>query len=50
MERRPIGNTDIMVSPVAFGGWPITGITNLDVDESNSVASWPSPFKLIQSS
>jgi len=39
MERRPIGNTDIMVSPVAFGGWPITGITNLDVDESNSVAS-----------
>jgi len=39
MERRPIGNTDIMVSPVAFGGWPITGITTLDVDESNSLAS-----------
>ena len=39
MERRPLGNTDIMVSPVAFGGWPITGITTLEVDESQSRAS-----------
>ena len=39
MERRPLGNTDIMVSPVAFGGWPITGITTLDVNESDSLAS-----------
>ena len=39
MERRPLGNTEIMVSPVAFGGWPITGITTLEVDESQSRAS-----------
>ena len=39
MERWPIGTTEIMISPVAFGGWPITGITTLDVDESHSLAS-----------
>ena len=39
MERRPIGETDIDVSPVALGGWPITGITSLDVNETDSVAT-----------
>ena len=39
MDRRPIGNTEITISPVAFGGWPITGITTLNVEESNSLAA-----------
>lgn len=39
MERRRIGTTDIMVSPVAFGGWPITGITTLGTEKHESLAS-----------
>lgn len=39
MERRSIGHTTIDVSPVALGGWPITGITSLDVNETDSLAT-----------
>lgn len=39
VTRRRIGTTDLMVSPVAMGCWPITGITSIDVTESNSLAT-----------
>ena len=39
MELRKIGRTGIRVTPVAMGCWPITGITSIDVDEANSLAT-----------
>jgi aryl-alcohol dehydrogenase-like predicted oxidoreductase len=38
-ERRPLGSTDITVSPIALGCWPIAGITSIDVTEANSLAT-----------
>lgn len=39
MNLRSIGNTNIKVTPVAMGCWPITGITSVDVTESQSLAT-----------
>lgn len=39
MPRRRIGQTDLWVSPVALGCWPIAGITSIGVTESNSLAT-----------
>ncbi len=39
MSRRRIGQTDLWVSPVALGCWPIAGITSIDVTEANSLAT-----------
>ena len=39
MNRRRIGQTDLWVSPVAMGCWPIAGITSIDVTEANSLAT-----------
>ncbi len=39
MEQRRIGATDVFVSPVAMGCWPITGITSIDVTEAQSFAT-----------
>ena len=36
---RQLGNTDILVTPVAMGCWPITGITSIDVNEADSLAT-----------
>jgi aryl-alcohol dehydrogenase-like predicted oxidoreductase len=38
-ERRPLGNTSLSVSPVAMGCWPIAGVTSLDVNERDSLAT-----------
>jgi aryl-alcohol dehydrogenase-like predicted oxidoreductase len=38
-ELRPLGRTDIRVSPVALGCWPISGMTSLDVHEADSLAT-----------
>ena len=37
MELRPLGKTDILISPVAFGCWPIAGMTSLDVNDADSI-------------
>lgn len=38
-ELRPLGRTGIRVSPVALGCWPISGMTSLDVNEADSLAT-----------
>lgn len=37
--RRRIGRTDLGVTPVAMGCWPIAGITSIDVTEADSLAT-----------
>src|SRR5438128_5857 len=34
---RPLGQTGIRVSPVAFGAWPIAGMTSGSVSEADSL-------------
>ena len=36
---RSLGQTEIMVSPVALGCWPISGMTSLGVSEADSLAT-----------
>jgi aryl-alcohol dehydrogenase-like predicted oxidoreductase len=36
---RPLANTGIHVSPIALGCWPISGMTSLDVNEADSLAT-----------
>ncbi|HEX2474932.1 MAG TPA: aldo/keto reductase [Lacipirellulaceae bacterium] len=45
-ERRPLGGTDITVSPVALGCWPIAGVTTLDTNEADSIATIQACFDL----
>jgi aryl-alcohol dehydrogenase-like predicted oxidoreductase len=37
--RRRLGQTDLEVTPVAMGCWPIAGITSIDVTEAHSLAT-----------
>lgn len=37
MTHRALGQTDIHVSPIAMGCWPITGMTTLDANEPDSL-------------
>src|SRR5215207_6939778 len=37
--RRPLGNSGLMVSPVALGCWPIAGVTTLGVNDADSIAT-----------
>ncbi len=34
---RPLGQSDLRVSPVAFGTWPIAGVTSLGVNHKDSI-------------
>ncbi len=43
-ELRRVGQTDILVTPVAMGCWPITGITSLGVQEDSSLATLAAAF------
>jgi aryl-alcohol dehydrogenase-like predicted oxidoreductase len=36
---RTLGNSKIEVSPVALGCWPIAGVTSLDVNDDDSIAT-----------
>lgn len=38
-ERRPLGTSGIMVSPIAMGCWPISGMTTLGVTEAEALAT-----------
>lgn len=46
MDRRPLGNTDIQISPVALGCWPISGMTSFGVTEQDSLATLAACFEL----
>lgn len=37
--RRPLAHTGILVSPVAIGGWPISGMSSVDVNDTDSLAT-----------
>ena len=39
MIHRTLGKTDIRVSPVAMGTWPISGMTSLAVNDADSLAT-----------
>lgn len=39
LSHRSLGTSDIMVSPVALGCWPIAGMTSLDVNDQDSLAT-----------
>ena len=39
LELRNVGDTSLQVTPVAMGCWPIAGITSIDVNESDSLAT-----------
>ena len=45
-NRRPLGNSGLAVSPVALGCWPIAGVTTLDVNEADSIATIQACFEL----
>jgi aryl-alcohol dehydrogenase-like predicted oxidoreductase len=38
-ELRRLGETEIRVTPLAMGCWPIAGITSVDVNEADSLAT-----------
>jgi aryl-alcohol dehydrogenase-like predicted oxidoreductase len=44
IELRQLGRTDIRVTPVAMGCWPISGITSVDVNETDSLATVDAAF------
>jgi aryl-alcohol dehydrogenase-like predicted oxidoreductase len=44
--RRPLGSTGLTVSPVALGCWPIAGVTTLDTNEADSIATIQACFDL----
>lgn len=44
MQKRKIGTTDIEVTAVAMGCWPITGISSVDVTEDASLATIKAAF------
>src|SRR4051794_15060205 len=37
--RRQLGKSGIFVSPVALGCWPIAGVTTLDTNDADSIAT-----------
>jgi aryl-alcohol dehydrogenase-like predicted oxidoreductase len=39
MELRQLGQTDIRITPIGMGCWPISGITSIDVNEADSLAT-----------
>ncbi len=46
MELRPIGDTGIRVSSVALGCWPIAGMTSVNVNDADSLATIRACFDL----
>jgi aryl-alcohol dehydrogenase-like predicted oxidoreductase len=46
MQLRPIGMTDIRVSPVALGCWPLSGMTREGISEADAQATLEACFEL----
>ncbi|MEX2306620.1 MAG: aldo/keto reductase [Pirellulales bacterium] len=45
-NRRPLGNSGIFVAPVALGCWPVAGVTTLDANEADSIATIQKCFEV----
>jgi aryl-alcohol dehydrogenase-like predicted oxidoreductase len=45
-DRRSLGNSGFSVSPVALGCWPIAGVTTLDVNDADSIATIQKCFEV----
>src|SRR3954471_16071541 len=45
-KLRPLGNTGINVSAVALGCWPIAGVTTLDTNDADSIATIQKCFEV----
>lgn len=45
-DLRPLGNSGISVTPVALGCWPMAGVTTLDVNDADSIATIQKCFDL----
>jgi aryl-alcohol dehydrogenase-like predicted oxidoreductase len=45
-EQRTLGNSGISISPVALGCWPIAGVTTIDTNDTDSVATIRACFDL----
>jgi aryl-alcohol dehydrogenase-like predicted oxidoreductase len=43
---RRLGTTDIHVSPIALGCWPIAGMSSTDVNDRDSLATIEACFEL----
>ncbi|MCC6493675.1 MAG: aldo/keto reductase [Pirellulales bacterium] len=39
VDLRPLGRSGVLVSTVAFGAWPIAGVTTVDVNDEDSIAT-----------
>ena len=39
MELRQLGNSDLRVSAIALGTWPMAGMTSLEVNDADSLAT-----------
>ncbi|MBX3438552.1 MAG: aldo/keto reductase [Planctomycetaceae bacterium] len=44
MQLRRLGQSDLWITPVAMGCWPIAGITSVDVTEAESLATLRAAF------
>lgn len=44
--KRPLGTSGLEVAPVALGCWPIAGVTTLDTNDSDSIATIRACFDL----
>jgi len=38
-NRRQLGNSTLAVSPVSLGTWPMAGVTSLDINDADSIAT-----------
>ncbi|HLQ45644.1 MAG TPA: aldo/keto reductase [Planctomycetaceae bacterium] len=45
MSLRPLGQTQLRVTPLGMGCWPITGISSIDVNEADSLATIQAAFE-----
>src|SRR3990172_3095973 len=46
MELRPLGQTDLRISPVALGCWPMAGLTSPGANDEDSLATIRACFEL----
>src|SRR5271156_6400578 len=46
MELRRLGTTDISVSPIALGCWPLAGLTRTGISEADGLATLNTALEL----